>query len=121
MMTTQWEKLVLGYKETIPNTSISYKDLNEALAGTIEKLPALIEEKVEEPEAVAEPEPQVNGGDEEEENYVAPDEAANLAAGFADAFGSSSEDEDAPVPPKVVQPPPAKEKKPEEVKVVEDG
>jgi len=23
-MTTQWEKLVLGYKEKIPNTSMSY-------------------------------------------------------------------------------------------------
>ena len=47
-MTAQWEKLVLGYKETVPGTTdMSYKGLLEALPEVMAKLPAVIEEKAE--------------------------------------------------------------------------
>lgn len=52
---TQFEKLVLGFKETIPGSEMSYKDLNEVLPEVLKKLPDVLEEK-----AAAE-EPKVNG------------------------------------------------------------
>ena len=51
-MTMQWNKLVLGYKDTVPGSDMSYKDLNTALPEVMTNLPDSIEVAQEEPEEV---------------------------------------------------------------------
>lgn len=52
-ITGLWNKLVLGYKDNIPDSEMSYKALNDALPNVLtdSNLPASIEEVVDEPEA----------------------------------------------------------------------
>ena len=46
-MVTHWGKLAIGFKDTVPETEISFKDLNSALTKIFEsgELPAQIEDK----------------------------------------------------------------------------
>lgn len=52
-ITGLWNKLVLGYKDNIPDSEMSYKALNDALPNVLtdSNLPASIEEVADEPEA----------------------------------------------------------------------
>lgn len=40
---SQWTKLVLGYKDTVPEASMTYKDLNSALPDILKGLPETVE------------------------------------------------------------------------------
>jgi len=93
----QWTKLVLGYKDVVPGSAMSYKDLNAALPEMLKGLPDTVEATVEEPEPPQSPPKEEAPVEPEEPEKPVEEEANEAAADFAagfDAFESSDEDDD---------------------------
>lgn len=117
-MTAKWNKLVLGHKDTVPGSSMNFKDLRD-------KLPEFLNDEVL-PKIIVNVEDEVPAQKQQEEepasqeDEVSP-EACELGAAFDDAFGSDSDD-DVP-PPKKEEPVQAEAKpaKDEEEKQEADG
>lgn len=119
-MTAKWNKLVLGHKEAIPGSEVSFKDLRDKLPDMLKEssLPAEITGVKVEEEKEEEPEPAAEQSEEEVPEDVA-DAAVDFAAGF-DVFDSDSDD--AGPPPKKEEPPaPVKDEEEKVEEVPEAG
>ena len=85
-----WSKLVTGSKDTVQDSELTFEEVNERATSLMKAgdFPAVIQGKKEEPVQHVQ---EAHEAPAEEEVEI-PDDAADLAAGFDDAFGSDSDD-----------------------------
>ena len=83
-------KLVTGSKDSVEGSDLSYDEVNRRATQLMEtgNFPAVLQTKKEEPVKHVQEAHEA----QEEEAVDIPDDAADLAAGFDDAFGSDSDD-----------------------------